>query len=268
MIGLSGLQQLPLVAERTVREVTDLPDFLTHLFLVHNLWPDHIVRISGPFWSIALECQLYVLFPLLLVLMKRPWVPMAGAVAVAGAWWLASPHLLGPSPFNVEVGTGQGDAAFAYWNSLPSLLPLFVLGMGAAWMLAGPRRIPTWTAPAGLSLLVAAIFVDNFVAWPVAGKLVAAGATALMLLLPSRRIGRFLCWRPLVRVGEASYTLYLIHYPFMALMWKLSAAYLHGPVLVLACLAVVASSVLVALVLSKVIEQPFQRQAWRLARPA
>ena len=35
---------------------------LTHLFLVHNLSPLTLTTISGPFWTIALEAQFYLLY--------------------------------------------------------------------------------------------------------------------------------------------------------------------------------------------------------------
>jgi peptidoglycan/LPS O-acetylase OafA/YrhL len=41
-------------------------DFLTHLFLVHNLSPDYRMSISVPFWSLGAEAQLYLLYPVLL----------------------------------------------------------------------------------------------------------------------------------------------------------------------------------------------------------
>jgi peptidoglycan/LPS O-acetylase OafA/YrhL len=41
-------------------------DFLTHLLLVHNFWGDFRLSISVPFWSLAYEAQLYLLYPVLL----------------------------------------------------------------------------------------------------------------------------------------------------------------------------------------------------------
>ena len=39
-------------------------DLGAHAFLAHNLWADTYYQINGSFWSIAIECQLYLLFPL------------------------------------------------------------------------------------------------------------------------------------------------------------------------------------------------------------
>jgi peptidoglycan/LPS O-acetylase OafA/YrhL len=267
MIGLAALQRLPIVAEQTVREVTDLPDFAAHLFMVHNLWPEHMLRISGPFWSIALECQLYVLFPLLLVLVNRPRVLLTGALALAATWWLAAPQLIGTIPFDAPLGTVEGDTAFAYWNSLPSMLPLFVLGIVTAWRLARPVCAPRWSARLGVGLLMVALFVYELVDWPIASKLIAGGGTALILLLPSGRVGRALTWQPLVRIGEASFTLYLIHQPLMSPVWKLTAGRLPTPLLILVCAATVTAAVAISLPVSRFIERPFHQLARRVAEP-
>jgi peptidoglycan/LPS O-acetylase OafA/YrhL len=268
MISLAALQRLPIVADRTVREVTDLPDFAAHLFMVHNLWPEHMLRISGPFWSIALECQLYVVFPLLLMFVDRPRTLLTGALAVAAGWWLAAPHVIGSIPFHAPLGTVPGDTAFAYWNSMPSMLPLFVFGIVAARRLARPQPAVRWSAGLGVTLMVVALFAYEVVDWPVASKLLAGVATALILLRPAGRICQALSWRPLVRIGEASFTLYLIHQALMSPVWKLTAGRLPTPALVLVGAATVAFAVAVSLPLSRLIEQPFHRLARRVAAPA
>lgn len=260
MGGLIALQQLPFFAEKSGPPVTDLRDTLAHVFLVHNLWPDHIWRIDGPQWSIALESQLYLLFPLLLLAMKRPWMPMIGALAIATAWWLAVPQLLGPHPDDATT--------FTYWSALPSMLPLFVLGMAVASLLVQPRRIPAWVTTVGVALLVAGVIADRFVDWPMAAKLIMGLGTGLVLLLPSGRLGRILGWRPLVRIGEVSFTLYLTHNPVLNLVGRLTAGHVHGLALTSLACAAVALTVVVALLVAPVIERPFHQLARRLTRPA
>jgi peptidoglycan/LPS O-acetylase OafA/YrhL len=59
---------------------------LTHLLLIHNLIPSHAIKIDYPMWSIGLEWQLYLLFPLLVWSFRK-----------RGTWTVASSSSLWPS---------------------------------------------------------------------------------------------------------------------------------------------------------------------------
>lgn len=268
MFTLAAAQQLPFVARRTAQEVTDLPDFMTHVFMVHNWWPDHILRISGPFWSIALEVQFYVVFPLLFVFMKRPWALLAGTMGMAAAWCLAAPVLLGSIPAATPLHTPGGNAAFAYWVALPALLPLFVFGMIGALHLVRSGRTFRWTGWVGSGLLAVAVVAKHWWAWPLPGRyLGAAAAMAFLLAAPRSRIRRGLSWKPLVRVGEASFTLYLIHVPVMRAIETVVPDGL-GPAARVGMVGMaVAVAVAGSLVLYRAVERPFHRLARRLAGP-
>jgi peptidoglycan/LPS O-acetylase OafA/YrhL len=257
MTGLFALQRLPFVAHSS--QASSTPDLLAHVFLVHNLWPGHILRISGPLWSIAMECQLYLVFPLLLLWMRRPWVPMLGALAVAGLWWAGAP----------QGGAQPGvDAAFFYWKSPLALLPLFVMGMVTAWMMAGPRRIPSCTAVVGGALLALSILVDGLATWEMTSTLIAGLGTGLMILLPSGRLGRFLGWGPFVRVGEVAFTFYLTHDPILTQIGQVTAGQFHGPAQAGLAVASVTAALGIAFLLAGLIERPFHHLARRLSGPA
>jgi peptidoglycan/LPS O-acetylase OafA/YrhL len=49
----------------------NLSDILAHIFLIHNLSRDYFTSINSPFWSLALEVQVYLLYPCLLALHRR-----------------------------------------------------------------------------------------------------------------------------------------------------------------------------------------------------
>jgi peptidoglycan/LPS O-acetylase OafA/YrhL len=69
--------------------------FLTHAFLIHNYSNDTFWGISNPFWSIAVEVQLYFLYPLLLVIIRlagwRGSFLVTGSVSLA---WLVVATLI------------------------------------------------------------------------------------------------------------------------------------------------------------------------------
>jgi peptidoglycan/LPS O-acetylase OafA/YrhL len=57
---------------------------LSHLILVHNWSSVDIYSIDGPMWSLAVEWQIYFLFPLILIPIWRKWGSLAVAVVSIG----------------------------------------------------------------------------------------------------------------------------------------------------------------------------------------
>ena len=62
---------LALVLFASIQHSATVRDIVAHLFLVHNFSMDLLGSINGPFWSLALEFQVYLLYPVLLLLHKR-----------------------------------------------------------------------------------------------------------------------------------------------------------------------------------------------------
>lgn len=52
------------------RSMQGMKDVLSHIFLVHTLNSKTYFAINGSYWSIALECQLYLLYPVYLYLLS------------------------------------------------------------------------------------------------------------------------------------------------------------------------------------------------------
>lgn len=46
-------------------------NFASHLLLLHNLFPQFAYTVDGPCWTIGVEVQLYLLYPLLLAIVNR-----------------------------------------------------------------------------------------------------------------------------------------------------------------------------------------------------
>ncbi|GAA0968097.1 hypothetical protein GCM10009555_012900 [Acrocarpospora macrocephala] len=223
---------------------------------------------NGAFWSIAIEAQLYLVFPLLLLLVRR-----AGVAAMLGAVGLvvAAIGLLAPSVPAVDL----------LMRFTPQFAMLFAIGAVAAGV-AGGRwlRVPWgWlsllAAVPVLTLIVlrgSVWTVQNFY-WvdlalgPAVGCLLAAIAAGR----PGRLV-RLLDTRPLRSLGSYSYSLYLTHAPLVVTLHTLVIAPNTTPG-VPAFLATLALCVPVALLVARgfaaVFELPFQRhRTWPELRAA
>jgi peptidoglycan/LPS O-acetylase OafA/YrhL len=67
----------------TVQQYRNISDILCHVFLVHNCSISYFFSINRPFWSLALEVQVYLLYPLLLLMHSR-WGAVRTAIVLFG----------------------------------------------------------------------------------------------------------------------------------------------------------------------------------------
>lgn len=187
---------------------------LTHIFLIHNLSTHTISQVSVPLWSIAVECQIYLLFPLLLWVRRR-----FGMIAVLGGTymcgltlnsWLSSTSFIGLAPMYVFY---------------------FALGMFAAEAaLAPPRRAWLWLFGVCCVLALCAGFkpvVYQFTITEIIYGLLGASALILCAHRPRNLLARIAGSKPLARIGLFSYSLYLIHFPLLYLLWQHVVLPLH-----------------------------------------
>ncbi|MNN35596.1 Acyltransferase family protein [compost metagenome] len=97
-------------------EVATLSGLFTHLFFVHGLIPEHESSILSVAWSLSLEMQFYVLFPLLFVVIFKKLKP-AQSLLLLVLFTIISEVLLKYMLF------GHQPAMILF------KLPLFMLGM-------------------------------------------------------------------------------------------------------------------------------------------
>lgn len=170
-----------------------------HLSYLFGLLPEYASRSTIPDWSISLEMQFYVVFPLILTFTTR--YRALGFVAVlAGAGLLM---LTFPAYFE----------AFSRPSPLPMKINLFLAGMLLADLVAGEDRPAMKIA---LAMLLALIPSDGDLLTPrnlVRPFLVLP--LALIILCEVRKFSggplRLLRWRPVNYLGEISYSVYLLH---------------------------------------------------------
>jgi peptidoglycan/LPS O-acetylase OafA/YrhL len=221
---------------------------------------------NGALWSIAVEAQLYFVFPLLLLFLRRfgAAVVLAAATLPVIAIGLLSPHV---------------HAVHLLLRLTPQFAPLFALGMVGAGIIRVSDRIRKlpwqWFAAVAAAPVLVLIVVRGPV-WTVDNFFwvdMAIGPAVAMLLaaVATRRPAPFV-WlldtRPVRSLGTFSYSLYLIHAPIVvALSRKLIAPHVAPglPAFFVTLAIAVPVSVLTARVFAAFFEIPFQRYRSRVA---
>ncbi len=194
-------------------------NFLAHVFLIHNLSLDWMYKINGVLWSIAIEVQLYVLFPLLVLSLnwfgRRWFIVLTTALAALAIATVPNASKLYPWYLTL-FAVGMVSAHFAY-------RPHLKLGSipGAALVLAAVSFVASiWSCLHRQPLYVC----DGFMGIAVAG-LIYAGT-----VWPDELATKALSWRPIVGLGTFSYSLYLMHHPVEQVVYLLRPASIHTEV--------------------------------------
>ncbi|MGY0650991.1 acyltransferase family protein [Luteimonas sp. A537] len=205
-------------------------------------------------WSLGVEEQFYLAWPLLLALAARMGVGLRGLTVLAGGLSLAACLLLTRS---------DPSAAFflpftRFWELLAGAW--WALRTPAARSPAPPRRaLAEAAAVAGLALVLAAFFAfddqASFPGWR--ALLPVAGCLLMLAAMPGAPWMRWLLSRPaVVWIGLVSYPLYLWHWPL------LSFARIHatGEIGTLLRLALVALAFALAGLTWWLLERPLRRR--------
>lgn len=240
---------------------------IAHLFLAHNFSTAWITQIDPPMWSLSIEWQIYFIFALLLL----PVWQRLGTVA----------SLL----TGVALGYGihwitKGKADY----SQPFYIGFFAMGMAAAAVGFGKsgfaeraRRLPWGVIAVASYLLFLGLYkyVHSPKIWMISTQFLAFSvATGLLALTTAKPDGfnlrRVLEWKPVLNVGHMSYSLYLTHFPVLAVLyafvhrWNLSP---DAEVWVMLA-AGVPASLAVAYVFYRLLERPFFGSAGAKSRKA
>jgi len=172
----------------------------TNLAMLHGLGTEDRLTWNGPSWSIGVEWTLYVLFAFLAPLRHRAWIFVA--CVVAGALVLALKAPFGAAS-TYDFGAYRGLAGF-FTGALVARIPRRQMGgLVEASAVAGVIAFVHFAVGLSMAPLVFGVAVYVF-AWS------------------DGPFSRALNWGPLARLGEWSYSIYMIHSIVVAILWSLA----------------------------------------------
>lgn len=210
-------------------------------------------------WSLAVEEQYYVLFPLFLMLMwkfRKRWIFSSFLIIALTSFFLSQYLSSENTTANFFLLPTRG------WElAIGSLIAFYFLYRpNTIASLISNKTIDNTMAIVGMGLILFSIFeFDGNTPFPSAYALVPTVGTALIILFASKDtlVGKLLGSKPLVGIGLISYSAYLWHQPLFA--YAKHIALIHPSKSTFFILSVL--SLLLAAFSWKFIEAPFRNKA-------
>jgi len=222
-----------------------------------------IVGPLGPYWSLAVEEQFYVVLTVAVLAAWRTARPIRTLSIIVGLGWVASLlvqiFVSGPQ-YRLEFGTDSRGSELLAGCGLALLLhvrPTLTIRHAGRLAVAGPV--------AAALLVVLALTTDYDPPWLLRGGYAAISLVSAVLvasLLVPTPLTRALSARPTVAVGRLSYSWYVVHWPVILILTADRTGLDRWPLVGLK----VAVSLGAAAALHVAIEQPVRRQTWPTGR--
>ena len=213
------------------------------------------------FWSLAVEEQFYLVWPVLFLLVTLPWKVLSPitrlisvlslVIAVSLAWCI--------------IDTTQNEV----WAFFSPLTRAWELALGALLAVLGPHlrgrspRLGIVLASIGVvAVLLCTWIYSSSTSWPGTAVIVPVVATGLIIAGGSLRspddFGRFVRFAPIQWTGNVSYSLYLVHWPVIAIAMQYAVA----PLPLRSEIELVALSLFLSAILYYAVENPIRRSKW------
>lgn len=199
-------------------------------------------------WSLAVEEQFYIFFPLLLMLIASLKARNKAAVFL----------VLGCLSFGICLYLAANSPSANYYL-LPSRVWELLAGSLCALYLSQALKVPAHEGVGliGLvGLLISISMIDAALVWPSPITVLPVLSTCMIIVCVdgTTRTGRILSFKPMVGVGLISYSAYLWHQPLFAFVKARTVSEPgHGLLLIVA-----AASFLLAYLTWKFVETPFR----------
>ena len=213
------------------------------------------------FWSLAVEEQFYLVWPLLFLLITLPWKKFSPVPRLITALTI----VIGVSLAWCIIETQQNEV----WAFFSPLTRAWELALGAMLAVVGPHlrgRAPRSGVILGaiglVTVLLCTWFYSTSTLWPGSAVIIPVLATGAIIAGGSLRgtgsFGRFTTFPPVQWLGNISYSLYLVHWPVIAI----ATQYAIAPLPLTSEIELVLLSVALAGVLYYAIENPIRRSRW------
>lgn len=213
----------------------------SHLLAVHNLDPETFFGINGSLWSVAVEIQLYAIYPLLLYIVGKK------------GWKTA---LIFTGTLEVLIRIAESISVTFYNESIPFIIKHSPFGYWLSWSIGAYlaqcflEGRTSWLSKVRFDLvavvtLTVALFKPTepfgFLAWALLTGMAIDRLISEKWSLPKNRLFDLL-WQHLTSLGLISYSFYLFHQPIINItklvIGNLSPDKPFNPILKLAiCLA-------------------------------
>jgi peptidoglycan/LPS O-acetylase OafA/YrhL len=200
-------------------------DILPYYFVfLSNFIPGTDIPFLAPTWSLAVEEQYYLIWPVLLLFVPRRWiVPVllglltVNVIAMLGLWSRlgARPITAGPLELTLALPTYTPILL----GSLMGIVMHRAAGFRACYAVAGFR---------GAALLWMGVLLGVIATLPVQVTgaqnlivhLLMCLSLASLVVREDNSLAPVLRWRPIARIGQISYGIYLYHLFALAVVYK------------------------------------------------
>lgn len=254
-------------------------DALPAVFFFSNWWyifreVPYFATFSNPvilnhFWSLAIEAQFYLIWPVLLLfgqrLFRKKWPNLAGAAVLAAISAALMALLFRPGEDTGRIYYGTDTRVFSLLMGA-----CMAFAVPAAKLAAPVRKKAARIAldAGGFIALFAVLFMTYYITQYddflyLGGMAVFSAASVLLIAAaanPSTVVGRLFSFKPLRFIGKISYGVYLWQYPIIIIT---NAMFPSNRLNAVLCISQVAATFLMAVISYYLIEKPIRQKKFR-----